>query len=357
MTTHLFEFVRKKPGTAPGVIQYTGEKKVEKTRIRVIQYDKDHLSEKEFETIDACLEFVRSSSGIRWVNIDGLHDPEVIKAIGAAFGVHALILEDIVSVTQRPKVELYDKHLFVVMKMFYTRPEDAGVESEQMSFVLGKDLLLSFQEKVGDVFEEVRRRLRTSPGGIIRGSGADYLLYAVTDAIVDHYFLILERLGNDLETVDEELEVKATPETLRQIHALKKQVLYLKKMTWPLRELFGSIARQETDLIRKQTNVYFRDVQDHSMQVLDSIEGFREMISGMIDLYQSSVSNKMNEVMKVLTIIATLFIPPTFIAGIYGMNFDHMPELHVRFGYFFAIGVMVLLIVSMLIYFRRKRWL
>jgi len=357
MIMPLFDKVTRKPGSSPGEIAHVGEKKTEKVRIRMICYDQANLSEKEFETIESCLECYRQSNGVKWINIDGLHDTETLKKIGEAFDIHLLALEDIVNTTQRPKVEAYDKHLFVVLKMFYVKEEVSEIEAEQMSFILGQDHVLSFQEKVGDVFGEVRNRLRTGGTGFIRKAGADYLLYALMDAIVDHYFIVMEKIGLQLEDADDELTGNSNPKTLRKIHALKKQVVFLKRMTWPLRELFGSILRLETKLITKKTHVFFRDVQDHSIQVLDALEGFREMISGMIDLYQSSVGNRMNEVMKVLTIIATLFIPPTFVAGIYGMNFENMPELHTRFGYFVAVGVMLTSITSMLVYFRKKKWL
>lgn len=353
----LFDKVTKKPGTAPGIVDHVGEKKMDKVRIRMIRYDAASVDEKEFETIEECLEYYRQSQGVKWINLDGLHDPDILKKIGEAFEIHLLALEDIVNTTQRPKVEAYEQHLFMVLKMFYVREETSEIDAEQMSFILGKDYILSFQERVGDVFGEVRKRLRTGGTGFIRKAGADYLLYALADAIVDHYFVVLEKVGDALEDADEELNGRPSPETLRKVHDLKKQVVYLKKMTWPLRELFGSLLRTESKLIAKKTHLFFRDVRDHTIQVLDSIESFRETIAGLIELYQSSVGNKMNEIMKVLTIIATVFIPPTFVAGVYGMNFENMPELHTRFGYFVVIGVILTSIVAMLIFFRRKRWI
>lgn len=353
----LYHKVTNKPGSAPGGIEYAGEQKMEKVRIRVVRYDAENLDEKEYETIEECLEYYRKNPGVKWINIDGLHDTAVMKKVGEAFDIHPLALEDIVNTVQRPKMDSYEHYLFVTLKMFYLKEEDSGIEAEQMSFILGKDYVLSFQEKVGDVFDLVRKRLRTGGNGNIRKSGADYLLYALTDAIVDHYFIVLESIGNKLEEADEELAEHPSPGILRRIHELKKQVVFLKKMTWPLRELFGSILRLETGLIKKKTHLFFRDVQDHTIQVLDGIESFREMISGMVDLYQSSVGNKMNEVMKVLTIIATIFIPPTFVAGVYGMNFENMPELHTRSGYFVVIGIMSASIIAMLVFFRKKNWI
>lgn len=356
MSLPLFKKTQKKPGSSPGTITYTGEKKMEAVRIRIIRYDVSTCDEKEFDTIEAALEYYKSSPGMKWLNIDGLHDTALLKKIGDVFDIHVLALEDIVNIQQRPKFEVYEHQLFISLKMFYAGSQDAGIASEQMSFVVGKDYVLSFQERVGDVFEEVRNRLRTGGSGLIRKHGSDYLLYALTDAVVDHYFIVLEKLGNALEDIDERLGQGAQPEILRDIHSLKREVIALKKMTWPLRELFGGIIRTESKMIAKKNYIFFRDVQDHVVQVLDAIEGFREMTTTMFELYQSSVGNKMNEVMKVLTIIATIFIPPTFLAGIYGMNFQNMPELSFTNGYFVVLGVMLVSIVGMLFYFKRKRW-
>ncbi len=357
MIMHLFDKSSKKPGSSPRNIQHVGEVKMDKIRIRIICFDSNSIDEQEFTTIEACLTYYNQHPGIKWINIDGLHDVEALKTLGAAFDIHLLALEDVMNTNQRPKVEAYDKHLFIVLKMFYSQEASNEIEAEQMSFILGKDYVLSFQEKVGDVFGEVRNRLRTSVAGPIRKSGADYLLYTLMDAVVDHYFVALEKIGLQLEATDDELTQNPNPQTLRKIHELKKQVVFLKRMTWPLRELFGSLGRTEVNLINKKTHIYLRDVHDHSIQVLDSIEAIREMISGMIDMYQSSVSNKMNEVMKVLTIIATLFIPPTFVAGVYGMNFENIPELHLKYGYFVVLAVILVSIITMLLYFRKKKWL
>lgn len=357
MNMKLFEKSSKVPGSAPGMVAHVGQKKMDKSRIRVIRYDLESLDEKEFDAIAPCLEYCAAAKGVKWINIDGLHDTTLLQKIGDAYGIHPLILEDIVNTRQRPKVEEHGHYLFAVLKMFYPQDHGAEIEAEQMSFVLAKDTVLSFQERVGDVFGEVRRRLRTGGTGFIRKSGSDYLLYALTDAIVDHYFIVLEKISGALEEADEALTDHPGPETLRRIHELKKQVVFLKNMTWPLRELFGSLLRSEHPLIEEKTRMFFRDVQDHTIQALDGIESYREMISGMTDMYQSSIANKMNEVMKVLTIIATIFIPPTFVAGIYGMNFENIPELHIRNGYFIFWGITLLSITMMLVFFKKKKWL
>ncbi|MFT5207547.1 MAG: magnesium transporter [Candidatus Omnitrophota bacterium] len=355
--THSHDKTTKNPGSSPGTIVHIGEQKINKSRIRLMQYDNSEILEKEFETIEECIASSNSLPGVKWINVDGLHDIELLKGIGKAFDIHPLVLEDIVNTKQRPKYEEHDHQIFIVLKMLYADPDESKVSSEQMSFVLGKDYILSFQERVGDVFGEVRKRIRTGGSGRIRKAGSDYLLYALTDAMVDHYFIVLENIANQLENADNELTENPSSTTLRQIHDLKKEIVLIKKQTWPLRELFASILRSESKLISKKTAIYFRDVQDHVFQILDSVESFREMISTMLDMYQSSISNKMNEVMKVLTIIATIFIPPTFVAGIYGMNFDSMPELHMKYGYFVVLGVISICIATMVFYFKKKRWI
>lgn len=352
----LFDAVTKKPGASPGTVQFSGEKKVDKVRIRLFQYDVSFCEEKEFETISECLAYPKKGT-VRWINIDGLHDVGLLKTAANEFGIHPLILEDIVHTTQRPKAEIYEKHIYTVLKMFYMDEAGTDIQAEQMSFILGEGYVLSFQERVGDVFEQVRQRIRTGGLGNIRKSGADYLFYALLDAIVDHYFAALEKLGESLEAVDEALNKNPGPPVLRRIHDLKKEIVFLRKNTWPLRELFQSLLKNESHLIDTKKRIYFQDVYDHVIQVLDTVDGCREMISSLIELYQSSIGNRMNEVMKVLTIIATIFIPPTFVAGIYGMNFDNMPELHAQSGYFIALGVMLVSIVSMLVYFRIKKWI
>jgi len=351
-----YQSLAKPPGTAPGTIAFEGDRKLEKVRLRMFRYDRDFFEEKEFEDVASCVAASRER-GIKWINLDGLHDAGVLKQLGDAFHIHPLVLEDIANTTQRPKVESYDHHLYVVVKMFYLDGTGDDVIAEQMSFVLGDHYVLSFQERVGDVFEQVRQRIRTGGAGYIRKHGPDYLLYALLDAIVDHYFVILEKVGDALEDADDRLGREVGADSLREIHELKKKILFLKKSTWPLRELFSSLVRLDSPMIKKDTVVFMRDVYDHVTQVLDNLENFREMVSGLTDLYQTSMGNRMNEVMKVLTIIATIFIPPTFVAGIYGMNFENMPELHSRFGYFFVLGVILTSMFSMLCYFRKKKWI
>ncbi|MBE0515870.1 MAG: magnesium/cobalt transporter CorA [Methanophagales archaeon] len=345
----------KKSGLPPGTLIHIGEKKAEKVRISIIDYDETHFQEKEAKTVEECFPF-KDKPTVTWINIDGLHDVEIIEKIGKHFGLHPLLLEDILNTEQRPKMEDFESYIFIVLKMLYYEEEAHEIEAEQVSLILGSNFVLSFQEREGDVFKFIRERIRNGKGRI-RKAGADYLAYALVDAIVDHYFIILEKLGEKIESIEEELVTNPLPETLQTIHHLKKELIFLRKSVWPVREVINVLERGGSALIHESTGIYLRDVYDHTIQVIDSIETFRDMVAGMLDIYLSSVSNKMNEVMKVLTIIATIFIPLTFIAGIYGMNFEYMPELGWRWGYpvvWLFIGAVV---ITMVFYFRRKKWI
>ena len=345
----------RKTALPPGTLVYTGEKYMDEIEIHLIDYDEKEIHEKMVKDIQSCYPF-KDLPTVTWVNINGLHDVGMIEKLGSFFHVHPLILEDVLSVNQRPKLEDAGDILFIVLRMLQFDDEKKEIISEQVSFILGKNFLFTFQEKAGDVFEPVRDRLRQYKGRI-RTMGADYLAYALLDAIVDNYFLVLEKLGDQIENLEELLVNNPTEETLITIHKLKREMIFLRKSVWPLRETISGLERSESPLIQKSTGIYLRDVYDHTIQVIDTVESFRDMVSGMLDIYLSSVSNRMNEVMKVLTIIATIFIPLTFLAGIYGMNFEFMPELGWKLSYplvwLFMIGVAIL----MIFYFRKKRWL
>jgi len=345
----------KKAGLPPGTLVYVGEKKVEKVRIRYIDYDEREFREKEAAKIEECFPF-KATPTVTWINIDGLHEVEIIEKLGKQFEFHPLVLEDILSTEQRPKYEDFDKYIFVVLKMLYYNQELQAIESEQISILLGENFVITFQERIGDVFEPIRERIRNSKGRI-RKMGPDYLAYALVDAIVDSYFAILENVGEKIESMEEDLVSDPTEKTLQQIHAMKREMILLRKAVWPLREVISGVQRSETSVIKESTGVYLRDVYDHTIQIIDTIESFRDMVSGMLDIYMSSISNNMNAVMKVLTIIATIFIPLTFVAGIYGMNFEHMPELKWEWSYAGVWVIMVVITVIMLTYFRRKKWL
>lgn len=347
--------ISKKAGTAPGTLVHIGEKKIEKVKIRLIDYDEKQLQEKELKTIDECFP-CKDEPTVSWINIDGLHDIDTIEKVGGHFSIHPLVLEDIVNTGQRPKAEDFDDYVYIALKMLYHDEKEDEVKSEQFSLILGSNFLISFQERVGDVFEMVRDRIRKGKGRI-RKAGADYLAYALMDAIVDQYFIIMEVFEEKIEALEDELVEDPGPQTLETIHTMKREMTYFRKQVWPLREALGGLIRGEFSLVSETTVVYLRDVYDHTIQVIDTLESLRDVLGGMLDLYLSTISNRMNEVMKVLTIIATIFIPLTFVAGIYGMNFKYMPELEWHWGYYMVWGVMFVVVVTMVLYFKRKAWL
>jgi len=351
----LFKKTVKKVGLPPGTLIQIAEKKTEKVKITIIDYDETQFQEKEAEKMEECFPF-KDKPSVTWINIDGVHQVEVIEKIGAHFGIHSLILEDIMHTVQRPKIEDFEDYIFVVLKMIYYDEKENEIKAEQVSIILGTNFVISFQEKGGDVFNPVRERVRKNKGRI-RKMKLDYLAYALIDTIVDHYFIVLEKLGEKIEGMEEELVTNPTPVTLQTIHTLKRELIFLRKSIWPLREVISVLERGESSLIHKSTVIYLRDVYDHTIQVIDTVETFRDMVSGMLDIYLSSMSNKMNEVMKVLTIIATIFMPLTFIAGLYGMNFKYIPELEWYWGYFAVLFVMVIIGFGMVLYFRNKKWL
>lgn len=326
----------------------------EGSRITVMDYSETDLRERTVESIDEVVPFV-SSPTVTWLNIDGLA-AEVLERAGDIFGIHPLILEDIQSTNQRPKIEDVENYTFIVLRMIDYSDDDGEIIGEQVSLVLGENFVLSFQERPGDVFDGIRERIRSGKGRI-RGMGPDYLAYALMDAVVDHHFVVLEKLADRVEDIEEELIDDPTPQTLMVISKSKRELIELRKSVWPLREVIGSMERAESPLIGKETSLFLRDLYDNTIQVMDTIESLRDTVSGMLDIYLSVVSNRMNEIMKVLTIIATIFIPLTFIAGIYGMNFIFMPELEVKYAYFGVLGVMLAVGLSMAYYFRRKGWL
>lgn len=351
-----FKRVSKKAGLSPGTLVHVGKKKVEKVKIQLIDYDETQLKEKEPKTIEECFPF-KDLPTVTWVNIDGLHDIQVMEKIGKHFNLHPLVMEDILNTEQRPKIEEFDDYLFIVLKMLCYDEKQNQINSEQVSVILGKNFVLSFQEKTGDIFDPLRERIRSGKGRI-RKMGPDYLAYTLLDAVVDNYFLVLEKLGEKIEGMEEELVTNPTPGTLHMIHTLKREMIFLRKSVWPLREVVSRLEREESPLIKESTGIFLRDVYDHTIQVIDTVETYRDMLSGMLDIYLSSISNRMNQVMKVLTIIATIFIPLTFLVGIYGMNFDYMPELKWHWVYPWAFWLVMLGVTGfMLIYFRRKKWL
>lgn len=345
----------RKAGLLPGTLVHVGERRLESARITVIDYDQNSFQEKQVTAVEDCFAF-KATPTVTWINIDGLHDVSIIEKIGTHYDLHPLILEDILHVGQRPKFEDLEGYIFVVLMMFRYDEESQRILSEQVSLILGPNFVLSFQESIGDVFDEIRDRIRNAKGKV-RKMGPDYLMYALLDAIVDGYFGILEKIGDKIESMEEDLVGDPSQQTLRQIHNLKREMVFLRRSVWPLRELISGLQRSESPLIVETTGLYLKDVYDHTIQVIDTVESFRDMISGMLDIYLSSISNRMNAVMKVLTIIATIFIPLTFVAGVYGMNFEHMPELKWQWGYAAVWLVMVIMAGGMIVYFKRKKWL
>jgi magnesium transporter len=345
----------KKTGLPPGTPVYVGERKDEKVRISVLDYDEVQYQEKEVKDVEECFPF-KDTSTVTWINVDGIHHVDIIEKIGKHFGLHPLIQEDIVNTEQRPKMEDFGSYIYIVLKMIYHDENDGEIKMEQVSLILGENYVISFQEKEGDIFNHVRERLKNGKGRI-RKMKADYLAYSLLDAVVDNYFFILEKTGEQIEELEDRVVSQPKPETLQEIHRLKRMMIFLRRSVWPLREVISNLERGESSLIQETSRIYLRDVYDHTIQVIDSVETFRDMLSGMHDTYLSSISNRMNEIMKVLTIIATIFIPLTFIAGIYGMNFQFMPELEWRWGYFAVWLIMVGVAVVMVGFFRRKKWL
>ncbi len=354
----VYRFLRRggKPaGLAPGTLVHIGERRLENVRISVFDFDGDRFEERVLDSAEECFPY-KDRPTTTWINVDGVHDIGIVESIGACYGIHPIVLEDIVNTLDRPKILDFGDYLFISLKMLYFEDPRAGAKVEQVSLVLGTNFVISFQEDIGDVFDPVRERIRNGTGRV-RTSGADYLAYSLIDAIVDGYFVVFEKLGDRIEEVEERLVEAPTSENLQSFHDLKRELIELRRAVWPLRDIIASLERSDTKLVRKATVPFLRDVYGHTIEIIETVESFRDLVSGMTDLYLSSLSMKMNEVMKVLTIIATLFIPLTFIVGIYGMNFRYMPELGWRFGYPAVLIGMVAVALGMLAYFRRKKWL
>ncbi|CAH8283351.1 magnesium transporter [Mariniflexile fucanivorans] len=345
----------KKIGKAPGSMIYTGEKSTKKLFIEVFDYNVEKCTEEELPTIEHAFDF-KGSDSVTWININGLNHVDAIEKLGNHYNLHPLVLEDIVSISQRPKIDEYEDYLFVVLKMLY-HDKDDNVLYEQVSFILGKNYVLSFQESEGDVFDTVRERIRHGKGRV-RTMQSDYLLYILMDAIVDNYFTIIETLGDKIEDFETDIFNGNVNNSInKEIQDLKREILKIRRSIYPLREVISRIDKHESSLIQKRTKTFYRDIYDHLIQVTENIDIYREMIWSLMDMYMTTISNKMNEVMKVLTIMASIFIPLTFIAGVYGMNFDHIPELHYEYAYPVFWGVMIIIFLGMLYYFKRKKWL
>ena len=351
----LLRLLPTKAGAAPGTLVYRGPKRSEPVVVHLLEYDMEDCDESTLSS-GTNFEELAKDGRLTWINVDGLDDLGLIKTIGSAFDLHPLVLEDLVHTGQRPKFEEYEEYFFVVLRMLTLCSGGLSVRSEQVGIIIGDGFVLSFQERAGDVWEAVRERIRGGSGRI-RSRGADYLAYALIDAIVDHYFHVLEAFAEQVEKLEEEVLGFPSRETMHQIHNLRQELFLVRRAVWPLRELANSLVRTESSLVDSGTGVFLRDVYDHTVQVMDSAETLREVVSGLMDLYLSSVSNRMNEVMKVLTIMASIFIPLTFLAGIYGMNFEVMPELGIPWAYPALLGIMGAMAIGLLLFFKKKGWL
>jgi magnesium transporter len=344
-----------KIGLPPGTLMHIGQKKVEEPKITLTAYNQEEFLEKTPGSLKECFP-LKEEFKVNWINLAGLHQTELLKEIGSYFDIHPLVLEDILNTTERPKLEDYGRYLFFLLKRFHLSPEAGEIEIEQVALVLGDKYLLSFEEKENEAFKPVREQLRIGKNRL-RSSGADYLAYSLIDLTVDQYFAVLEKLGEEIEVLEVEVVEKPERETLEKIHHLKRKLLLVRKSIWALREVLNSLERIGSPLMEKETLLYLRDVYDHTIEIIDTVETYREMLSGMLDVYLSSLSNRLNEVMKVLTIIATIFMPLTFIAGVYGMNFKYMPELYWKWGYPVTWLIMLAIGFSMYYYFKRRGWL
>ncbi|MBU2537779.1 MAG: magnesium/cobalt transporter CorA [Proteobacteria bacterium] len=342
-------------GKAPGELIFIGEQKVQESTIRVIDYDRDNLSEQELKDIKDGIPYTQTET-VTWLNINGLQDTELIRQVGRVFGLHALVMEDIVNTSQRPKMEEYDDYLFFVVKMMRYDETEGIVKSEQLSMILGKSFVLTFQEQPGDVFEPVRDRIRKQKGRI-RKVGIDYLAYALLDTIVDNYIFIIERLGEKIEEIEDEILDNPTQDVLTRINNYKREMNYLRKSIRPAREFMLHFSRLDSDLIQEDTAPFLKDLLDLANQAVEVIDTYREMLSDHLNIYNTGVSNRLNEIMKVLTIFSAIFIPLTFIAGIYGTNFEYLPELRYRYSYFIMWGVFLAVSLAMLRFFRKMLWL
>jgi len=341
-----------KAGLPPGSLVHIGEQKIATTRISVVNFDEQRVEEKDLKDTDECLAY-KDRSGVTWINIDGLHEPDVLEKIGKVFGLHPLMLEDIANTEQRPKLEDYGDYLYVVIRMLH-RPEDSIV-SEQLSLVIGRNVLISFQERHGPEFDPIRERLRNGKGRA-RRSGADFLAYQLVDAVIDNYFIVLERLSDEVAGLEEQVMTSPKTEALQKLHRLKRDMIYLRRSTWPLREVITAMQRGDSPLIGEAMRIYLRDIYDHVVVVAEAIDSIRDLLNGILEIYMSSMSNRLNEIMKVLTVITTLFLPATFIAGVYGMNFKYMPELEWPWAYPAVLASMAILAGAMYAYFKRKKW-
>jgi magnesium transporter len=350
-----FRRMASKVGMPPGSLVYTGEKERRPAKITITRYNATNFDERQVDTFGEC-RLPDDPQEVTWIDVNGVSQVKDLEKLGEMFKIHPLVLEDILEVGQRPKVEDYDDYLYIVLNSLRPLEEGEELVAEEVSLVLGPHYLLSFYAGGDDIFAPVRERLLKAKGRT-RKLGADFLAYSLIDLVVDNYFVELERFGDQVESLEDEVVARPSPQTLRAVHQFKNDMIMLRKSLWPLREVVARLERRESPLITENLANYFRDVYDHTIIAIDTVETYRDILSGMLDIYLSSMSNRLNQIMKVLTIIATIFMPLTFITSLYGMNFRYMPELQWHYGYYATLGIMIFIAFTMIQFFRKKQWL
>ena len=355
MASKLFTRRSKKAGLPPGTL-LSADSPGERASITIMDYDEGHFAEKTVETAEECAKF-RNTQTVTWIDVNGVKDAGVVEALGKDFGIHPLVLEDIMTPGQRPKMEDFGDYVYIVLNMLSVKAGGGDTSTEQVSLLIGRHWVISFQEQNGsDVFGQLRERIRTAKG-VIRKMGPDYLAYSLIDGIADNYFVALENQGEKIETLEEELVKEPGQHIIGTLHHYRSELIFLHKSVWPLREVIGGLERGDSKLFTEGTRIYLRDIYDHIVQLMDSVDTYRDMLTGLLDIYLSSINNKLNEIMKTLTIIATIFIPLTFVTGVFGMNFKLIPGLDSPWGFPAVLALMAVMGAIMLAYFRKKRWL
>lgn len=342
--------------TSPGSLIFIGRKKMEISKISITEFNHDDIKEFEVDEVDGLGKYAQNSN-LTWINIDGLHDTDIIRKIGEEFNLHALLLEDILNTDQRPKIDEYDNCIYIVLKMLQYNEAENIIDGEQLSMILGNSYLITFQEQTGDVFDPLRNRLRKNKGSRVREFGIDYMAYAMLDLVVDHYIDIIERVGEKVEDLEDDIFENISKETIEEIHIYKRELNYLGKIIRPCREFVNQLSKLDNELISGGTLKFLKDLEDHTMLANDAIDTYREMLSDHLNVYHSNVSNRLNDIMRILTIFSAIFIPLTFIAGVYGTNFEYLPELNYRYSYFIFWLVLVVVAIFMILFFKRKKWL
>jgi magnesium transporter len=350
-----FRKMASRVGLPPGSLVYTGEKTHLPAKITITRYSEQNITQRELDSFTEC-QMVDDPGEVVWININGISQIKNLEKLGECFKIHPLVLEDILDVEDRPKVEDYEDYLFIALKTINFTPDADEIKAEQVSLILGPHYVLSFCESDHDLFDPIRTRLLQAKGRI-RKMGADFLAYSLIDLIVDSYFVELETFSDKVESLEDEVVVRPSPQTLREVHRFKNDMIMLRKSLWPLREVIARLDRRESPLISEGLTMYLKDVYDHTIIAIETVETYRDILSGMLDIYLSSMSNRLNQIMKVLTIIATIFMPLTFITSLYGMNFKNMPELQWEYGYYGVIAVIAVIGITMVLYFRKKQWI